>query len=226
MGNLDMVIEHTAALGEHALDAAAGMGLAAAFINPDRLPTCPKCGNRKMQRQMSRFAMPKGVKEPTGAPDIGEDGPAPDFDDPRVMRAMGELERDMEHLDENNPKHMAHLMKKMKDIMPPGVMPKEMDVAIKRLEAGEDPEKIEEDMGDVLGDLASRRAAIEGMEPRQNTQVIRAMVPLAELFGYATDLRSSSQGRGVFTMEFHHYQQLPQNLAEEALKGNTNGRRR
>jgi hypothetical protein len=75
------------------------------------------------------------------------------MDDPRVMRAMSELERDMEHLDENNPKHMAHMMKKMKDIMPPGSMPKELDVAIKRLEAGEDPEKIEEDMGDIFGDM-------------------------------------------------------------------------
>lgn len=66
---------------------------------------------------------------------------------------MMDLERDMEHLDENNPKHMAHIMRKMKDVMPPGTMPKELDVAIKRLEAGEDPEKIEADMGDVLGDL-------------------------------------------------------------------------
>jgi elongation factor G len=81
----------------------------------------------------------------------------------------------------------------------------------------------EEYMGDVLGDLASRRAQIEGMEPRQNTQAIRALVPLAEMFGYATDLRSSTQGRGVYTMEFHHYQQLPQHLAEEALKGSANG---
>jgi elongation factor G len=86
----------------------------------------------------------------------------------------------------------------------------------------------EEFMGDVLGDLAGRRAAIEGMEPRANTQAIRAKVPLAEMFGYATDLRSATQGRGVYTMEFDHYQQLPQHLAEEALKGNanTNGRRR
>lgn len=77
----------------------------------------------------------------------------PDMDDPRVERAMMEMERDMEGLDENNPKHMAHMMKKMKDLMPPGSMPKELDVAIKRLEAGEDPEKIEADMGDVLGDF-------------------------------------------------------------------------
>ena len=77
----------------------------------------------------------------------------PDIDDPRMERAMMELEKDMEHLDENNPKHMALMMRKMKDLMPAGSMPKELDVAIKRLEAGEDPEKIEEDMGDVLGDL-------------------------------------------------------------------------
>jgi elongation factor G len=86
----------------------------------------------------------------------------------------------------------------------------------------------EEFMGDVLGDLAARRASIEGMEPRANTQAIHAKVPLAEMFGYATELRSMTQGRGVYTMEFDHYQQLPLHLAEEALKGNTNtnGRRR
>ena len=77
----------------------------------------------------------------------------PDMDDPRMMQAMSEMERDMEHLDENNPKHMAHMMKKMKDLMPSGSVPKELDIAIKRLEAGEDPEKIEADMGDVLGDF-------------------------------------------------------------------------
>ena len=81
----------------------------------------------------------------------------------------------------------------------------------------------EEFMGDVLGDLSSRRGGVEGMEQRQNTQAIRAKVPLAEMFGYATELRSMTQGRGVYTMEFHHYQQLPQNLAEEALKGNAGG---
>ena len=123
--------------------------------NPDRPPVCPKCGNKKMAKQMSRFAMTKGLKEPAakGDADTGDEGPMPDFDDPRMMRAMSELERDMEHLDENNPKHMAHMMRKMKDIMPPGTVPKELDVAIKRLEAGEDPEKIEEDMGDLLGDF-------------------------------------------------------------------------
>ena len=124
-------------------------------VNPGRLPACPKCGNKKMSKQVSRFATTKGLKEPAAKSDTdaGEGPPMPDFDDPRVERAMMEMERDVEHLDENNPKHLAHMMRKMKDLMPPGTMPKEMDIAIKRLEAGEDPEKIEEDMGDVLGDF-------------------------------------------------------------------------
>ena len=123
-------------------------------VNPARPPVCPKCGGKKMSKQISRFAMTKGLKEPAAKTGMaGDEPPMPDLDDPRVERAMMEMERDMEHLDENNPKHMAHMMKKMKDLMPPGTMPKELDVAIKRLEAGEDPEKIEADMGDVLGDF-------------------------------------------------------------------------
>src|SRR5262249_883098 len=123
-------------------------------INPDRLPVCPKCGNKKMTKQMSRFAMSRGAKEPSPGGDTGDAGaPMPDLHDPRGGRPLMEMERDFEHMDKNNPRHMAHMMRKMKDIMPPGTIPKELDVAIKRLEAGEDPEKIEADMGDVLGDL-------------------------------------------------------------------------
>ena len=122
-------------------------------MNPDRLPVCPKCGNKKLKKEVSRFAMTRGATEPAGKNAGGEDGPMPEMDDPRIARAMAEMERDMGHLDENNPKHMAHMMRKMKDMLPAGTMPKELDIAIKRLEAGEDPEKIEEDMGDVLGDL-------------------------------------------------------------------------
>jgi elongation factor G len=76
----------------------------------------------------------------------------------------------------------------------------------------------EEFMGDVLGNLSARRAAIESTEHRANAQAIQAMVPLAEMFGYATELRSMTQGRGVYTMEFHHYQQLPANLAETVVR--------
>ena len=118
-------------------------------INPDKLPKCPRCGNKKLTRQMSAFATPKGAKEPNSASDATDDG-MPNLDDPRIARAMSEMERDMASMDENNPKHMAHMMRKMKDLMPPGSMPKELDTAIKRLESGEDPEKIEADMGDVL----------------------------------------------------------------------------
>lgn len=135
------------------------------ILNPARSPKCPKCGSDQLSRQVSQFATPKKVAEPkaaAGGEAEGEEGPMPDLDDARVMRAMNELERDMDHLDENNPRHMAHMMKKMKDIMPQGLMPKEMDVAIKRLEKGEDPEKIEEDMGDVLGDFLGGEGEEEG----------------------------------------------------------------
>ena len=128
-------------------------------INPDRQPVCPKCGHKKLSKQVSRFAMTKGFAEPAAkAEGAGDEPPMPDLDDPRVARAMSEMEREMEHLDENNPKHMARLMRKMKDMLPPGTMPKEMETAIKRLEAGEDPEKIEADMGDVLGDFMGGEA--------------------------------------------------------------------
>ncbi len=120
-------------------------------VNPGRLPVCPKCGNNKMARQMSRFATPRAARESSAGAEGGS--PASDLDESKVMRAMAELEHDLGHMDENNPKHMAHLMRKMKEAMPPGSMPKELDVAIKRLEAGEDPEKIEADMGDVFGDM-------------------------------------------------------------------------
>lgn len=119
-------------------------------INPDGLPTCPRCGNKKMVKMMSRFSTPRGIKKPPSTAEPDDDSQIPDFNDPRIERAMQELERDIEHIDENNPRHLAYMMKKMKDIMPPGTLPPEMDVAIKRLEAGEDPEKIEEDMGDIF----------------------------------------------------------------------------
>jgi len=73
---------------------------------------------------------------------------------------------------------------------------------------------MDEYMGDVIGDLNSRRGRIEEMEPRGNVQVIHATVPLSEMFGYATDLRSATQGRGTFTMQFGHYAEVPQNIAE------------
>jgi len=73
----------------------------------------------------------------------------------------------------------------------------------------------EEFMGDVIGDLSSRRGHIEGMEMQMSTQVVRAFVPLAMMFGYATELRSMSQGRATYSMEFDHYEPVPESLAAE-----------
>jgi len=73
-------------------------------------------------------------------------------------------------------------------------------------------------MGDVIGDLNSRRGQIQGMEERAGAQVVRAMVPLANMFGYVTDLRSMTQGRAVSSMEFDHYAPLPDNLAQEFVE--------
>ncbi|PYT31056.1 MAG: elongation factor G, partial [Acidobacteria bacterium] len=75
----------------------------------------------------------------------------------------------------------------------------------------------EEYMGDVIGDLNSRRGRIEGMELRGTSQIIKAHVPLSEMFGYATDLRSRTQGRGSFTMHFGRYEEVPASLAEEIV---------
>jgi elongation factor G len=76
----------------------------------------------------------------------------------------------------------------------------------------------EEYMGDVMGDLSSRRGRIGGMEARGNTQVVTAHVPLSEMFGYSTDLRSRTQGRATYTMQFDSYQQVPENIASEIIK--------
>ena len=78
----------------------------------------------------------------------------------------------------------------------------------------------EEYLGDVMGHVTARRGRVEGMEARNNSQVVRAMVPLAEMFGYATTLRSATQGRGVFTMTFDHYEDVPKSVQEEIIKKN------
>jgi elongation factor G len=79
----------------------------------------------------------------------------------------------------------------------------------------------EEYLGDVMGDLNSRRGRVEGLEPRGNAQAIRARVPLAAMFGYATDLRSTTQGRATFTMQFDRYEEVPQSIAGEIVDAQT-----
>jgi elongation factor G len=75
----------------------------------------------------------------------------------------------------------------------------------------------EEYMGDVMGDLSARRGRVGGMEQRGSSQVVRAQVPLSEMFGYATDLRSRTQGRAMYTMQFESYQQMPQSIQDEIV---------
>ncbi|WP_070121468.1 elongation factor G [Bacillus marinisedimentorum] len=79
----------------------------------------------------------------------------------------------------------------------------------------------EEYMGDIMGDVTSRRGRVEGMEARGNAQVVKAMVPLSEMFGYATALRSNTQGRGTYTMHFDHYEEVPKSISEEIIKKNS-----
>ena len=78
----------------------------------------------------------------------------------------------------------------------------------------------EEYMGDVIGDVNSRRGRIEGMEARNGAQVIHSFVPLASMFGYATDLRSKTQGRGTYTMQVDHYEEVPKSIADEIVAKN------
>jgi len=75
----------------------------------------------------------------------------------------------------------------------------------------------DEYLGDVMGDLSSRRGRLEGSEQRGNSQVVRALVPLDKMFGYSTDLRSRTQGRATYTMQFDSYQQMPSNVQEEIV---------
>ncbi|MDY0394885.1 elongation factor G [Virgibacillus halophilus] len=78
----------------------------------------------------------------------------------------------------------------------------------------------EEYMGDIMGDVTSRRGRVEGMDARGNAQIIRAFVPLSEMFGYATALRSNTQGRGTYSMHFDHYEEVPKSISEEIIKKN------
>jgi elongation factor G len=75
----------------------------------------------------------------------------------------------------------------------------------------------EDYMGDVIGDLSSRRGKVEGMEQRGNSHIVRAQVPLSDMFGYATDLRSRTQGRATYSMQFHAYNEVPESIAKEII---------
>ena len=76
----------------------------------------------------------------------------------------------------------------------------------------------EEYLGSVMGDVTSRRGVVKGYEPRDKTQILNATVPLSQMFGYATDLRSLTQGRAVFTLKFADYQQAPHSIQEKIIE--------
>jgi elongation factor G len=76
----------------------------------------------------------------------------------------------------------------------------------------------EEYVGDVIGDLSGRRGRVEGMEVRANARVVKSVVPLSEMFGYATDLRSKTSGRATYSMAFSHYEEVPKDVAEKLLE--------
>jgi elongation factor G len=82
----------------------------------------------------------------------------------------------------------------------------------------------EEYLGDIMGDITSRRGRVEGMDARSGAQVVKAFVPLSEMFGYATTLRSATQGRGTYTMHFDRYEEVPKSISEEIIKKSTGGR--
>jgi elongation factor G len=79
----------------------------------------------------------------------------------------------------------------------------------------------QEFLGDVIGDLSKRRGRVEGQEPRGNALAVQARVPLGEMFGYATDLRSNTQGRAAYTMQFDRYEEVPPNIAQEITEHRT-----
>jgi elongation factor G len=79
----------------------------------------------------------------------------------------------------------------------------------------------QEFVGDVIGDLSRRRGHVEAQEPRGNAMAVQSSVPLAEMFGYATDLRSTTQGRATYTMQFDRYEEVPSNIAEEIVEHRT-----
>jgi len=111
-------------------------------VNTEKSPKCPKCSKKKLERQMSTFASPRNRGE-------DEDMPMPDIDETQMERAMNTLAREAEHMDENDPRQAANLMRKLTDMTGLDLGPG-MEEALSRMEAGEDPEKIEQEMGDLL----------------------------------------------------------------------------
>ena len=111
-------------------------------VNTEKSPTCPRCRQTRLERRMSVFATPRGREE-------DDDMPLPDMDESRLESAMNLLAREAENMDEDDPRQAANLMRKLTDMTGLNLGPG-MEEALSRMEAGEDPETIEAEMGDLL----------------------------------------------------------------------------
>lgn len=111
-------------------------------INTEKRPMCPRCEKNQLDRRMSVFAVSKNRSEE-------EDSPMPDMDESQMEKAMSMLAREVENVDENDPRQAANLMRKLTDMTGMNLGPG-MEEALRRMEAGEDPEQIEAEMGDLL----------------------------------------------------------------------------
>ncbi len=133
-------------------------------VNTDKVPACPKCDNPKLERRVSMFAVISGKKE-----ESSESDDMPPIDESKMEKAMAMLAREAEGMNEEDPRQAAQLMRKLSDAtglkMGPG-----MEEALHRLEQGEDPDKIEEEMGDLLEDenpfILEKKAPASGGKPK------------------------------------------------------------
>jgi hypothetical protein len=113
-------------------------------VNVEKRPSCPKCRKKKLDRQMSTFSSPQNRGEE-------DDMPMPDMDESKMEHAMNLLAKEAEHVDENDPRQAANLLRKLTDMTGVNLGPG-MEEAMARMESGEDPEQIEDEMGDLLED--------------------------------------------------------------------------
>jgi len=128
-------------------------------IQTDRSPVCPKCGHADLEKAISSFSMIKGSEAQHPMPPEG-------VSDTEVFRTMQQIEKDMVHMDESNPRHMASMLRKMQASMPDAALPKDWDVALSRMEAGENPDNIEADMGELLSQSIRALASDPSASPQ------------------------------------------------------------
>lgn len=129
-------------------------------VNPDRSPSCPRCGRPGLERQVSRFAVSRGQRDEPPVEGM------PDIDEEKLERAMMSLAGEMDGLDENDPRQMAHLMRKLSESTGMN-LGEEFHEAMRRLEAGEDPDRIEEEMGGLFdGENPFSTQRLKGLKRR------------------------------------------------------------